>query len=309
MLLIKSLPVRILRVGCYDAAAGVDYGSQSVFVEEDLKVLRLASLCPVARHKDIGMRHQLPRYLPLLRIGSSHYGSHIAVGSVHGVLSPLTHLVGHMLVQRSAVHQPVLKLPAGGIGGLHQHEYPSVTSVAHIHEGLHSVAPKIGIHCGEILVEGLQLLLSDLYLTQMSYGVGLRGGAYIASLHVTDHDQSLFMTVVHRLLVCRKSRDAELLVHRYLRLHRRDQIICGIHDGFVERQHGFRRCIETLSLFLCRSPLQLFRHELQIGIQSHDYRCLLIGYLIYQSGYHRFSCLRIPVSCRHSSSAPVCSSR
>ena len=56
----SELGVLILPV-CRDNAAGrIDDGTQSILIKEVYKILALAALCTVTRHKDIGLRHNFP---------------------------------------------------------------------------------------------------------------------------------------------------------------------------------------------------------------------------------------------------------
>ena len=68
----------------------------------------------------------------------------------------------------------------------------------------------------------------------MTNRISCRCRTNISSFYISDDNQSFFLTVIYRLLKCRKSRKTELFIHRDLWFYCRDQIIRLIYDFFIE---------------------------------------------------------------------------
>ena len=237
------------------------------------QVLALSSLGSVAGHQDIGFGHDLAQHLTHLWIGGSYHCAHITVLFAHQLRSPGGHLLAHQLIEGTALDLLILEFAAGGIGSLHKNENTLLLFFAHIQEGIHSVRPKIGIHGHKVLPKGHILLTSYFHPSQMSYRVSRGRRTNVSTLDVTDHHQSLFLAVLHRLLESHKSRDPELLIHGDLRLYRRDQIPGLVHDLLVKLPDGFRRALQCLSVLGKSFLLYLFRHIFQHRVQAyHDRR-------------------------------------
>ena len=193
------------------------------------------------------MRHQLTKHLRLLRIGCSDHCSHIAVRAVHRLLAPLTDLFSDHLVHMTAVlGLNVLKLSARGIGGLYQNKDALVLLIADIHKRFDSICSKIRIYGCKILIKRTDSVSADLNSSKVSSRICLRGRSDVSALHVTDHNQPLFLTVANRLPVCDHPRNSELLIHRNLRLHRRNQVCNRIHNLLVEAPDRLCRSAKIL---------------------------------------------------------------
>ena len=173
-----------------------------------------------------------------LRIGSADNSSYIAVFVAHAFLAPGSDMLAHDLIEGTAVDETVLKLSAGGIGGLHQYENTFFLLFADVDEGFDAVGSEIGVHGSEILIKTGKFLASHLYFPQMAYCVSCGGGADIASLDVADDYQIFFLTIIDGLLESDETFDTELLVHGDLRFHRRDQVINMVDDLFVVLPDG-----------------------------------------------------------------------
>ena len=233
------------------------------------QILTLSALSSVAGHQDKGLGHDFAQSLAHLRVGCPYYSAHVAVGTAHALLSPAVHHLSHDLVERSAVHQPILELPAGGIGRLDQNEQPLMLLFAHIHKGLDAVGSQIGIYRGEILVEWRIGAASHRDPAQMGGGVGRGSGTDVPSLHIADHDQILLVTIVHRLLESDHPRDAELLVHGDLGLDRGNQIVNRIHNSLVVLPHRLGGSLQRLAEFLVCFLYDVLRYIGEHRIQSH----------------------------------------
>ena len=93
----------------------------------------------------------------------------------------------------------------------------------------------------------------------MAHRIGFRGGSDVPSLHVADHHQALFLTVIHGLLIGDHAFHAKLFIHGDLRLHGRDQIRHRVHDPLIELPDGLRRPLQGLSAFRKSRFLNLLR--------------------------------------------------
>ena len=117
----------------------------------------------------------------------------------------------------------------------------------------------------------------------MSSCVCFGGGADIAPLYITDHDEALGPAVVDRPLVCDHTRDPELLIHGNLRLDSGDQVAYSVRDLFVELKDRLcRDHILFLAVFGNRAFCGLFRflqnktgNEGEIGIEAYYDRSIL----------------------------------
>ena len=207
------------------------------------EVCALAALRAIAGHQNEALWHHLAKELTLLGIGCANHRADIAVGIAHALCAPLCHLLADDLIQGLTVHDAILELSAGRIGGLHQNEDTLLLFLTNLHEGLHAVASKVGIHGHEILIKAVERIRSHADLAEMSDRIRFRSGSNVAALDVADHDKSLFLTVVHSLLEGNQSGDPKLLIHGDLRLYGRHQVINGIHDALIILPDGFCRAL------------------------------------------------------------------
>ena len=238
------------------------------------QILALASLCSVARNQDVCLRHDAPQYFSHLRISRSHNGSDVAVGIAHVLLAPCSHLLADPLIQRASVDQTILKFSAGRVGGLYQNEQAFFLLLADLDKRFHAVRAKVRIHGCKILMESCIRLGTHLNMTQMAYRISLGSGTDIAALYVSDNHQSFFLAVRNGSLISCHSRNAELLIHRHLRLYRRDQIISRINDRLVELPDRLCRSLQCLTVLGKRFFLHMLRHIGQHRVQSYDDRCI-----------------------------------
>ena len=114
--------------------------------------------------------------------------------------------------------QAVLELSAGVVGGFYKNKESLILFPAHIHKGLQPVCAQIRIYRNKIGMETGAHGISNLYPAQKARGIGGGGGTVIPSLNVTDHDQSLILTVVYRLCISLQPLDAKHLIQRDLLL-------------------------------------------------------------------------------------------
>ena len=242
------------------------------------QICALTALCAISRHQNIGFRHDLTQDLPLLRISGAHHGSYITVGIAHAGCAPGCHLLSHDLIKRPVrtlhtSYQPVLKLPAAGIGRLHQNKKTFLLFLTHLDKRLHPIGTKIGVHRHKIFVKSSAHGTAHLHLSQMAHRIGFRCRTDITALDITDDHQPFLLTIFHGLLEGDKPFHAELLIHGDLRLHRRDQIVDGIHDRLVIQPDRLCRSLHRLPVLRISLLLYMLRHELQNRIQpGHDGR-------------------------------------
>ena len=155
------------------------------------QILALAALGSVARHQDVRLRHHLAHHLADLRIGRAHYRAHIAVVLAHALRAPLGHLFSHILIQRPLQYQPILKFPAGRIGGLYKDKDTLLFLLADLDEGIDPVGAQVGIDRGKIFVKGDVFFASHPDFAQMPDGIRRRGGTDVPPLDIADDHQIL----------------------------------------------------------------------------------------------------------------------
>ena len=126
--------------------------------------------------------------------------------------------------------------------------------------GLMPSEPRYGFTVAKSSPNGVSHRCTDLHLTKMCCRISCGGRADIPTLHITDHNESFFVAVVHRSLESCKTRNSELLIHRNLRLHCRDQIIYFIYNRLIVLPYSLGRTFQRLAIFLKRSCLYLFRN-------------------------------------------------
>ena len=91
--------------------------------------------------------------------------------------------------------------PLEGLEVFYKNKDSLILFPAHIHKGLYPVGAQVRIYRNKIGMESGAHGISNLYPAQMARGIGGGGGTDIPSLNVSDHDQSLFLTVVYRLCI------------------------------------------------------------------------------------------------------------
>ena len=79
------------------------------------------------------------------------------------LFSPGGHLFAHPLIQRTPVDQPVLKFPAGGIGGFHQNKKTLFLLFRHLDKRFDTIGSQIGIDRHKIFVKSVILFGSHVY--------------------------------------------------------------------------------------------------------------------------------------------------
>ena len=224
------------------------------------QVFALSSLSAIARHQDVGFRHDLTQYLSHFRIGCAYNGSDIAVGTSHALLAPFIHLLTYQLIERTSVDQLILKFSAGRIGCFYQDEKAFLFFLAYLHKGLYTVRSQIRVDRHKILIERCVSIASHLYFSDMSCCVSRRSRSDVSALDIANDYQPLLLTVIHSLFKRHKPRDPKLLVHRNLRLHCRDQIIGLVHNFFIELPDGLRCSFQRLAVLCIRFFLYMLRH-------------------------------------------------
>ena len=116
----------------------------------------------------------------------------------------------------------------------------------------------------------------------MSYCIRFGSRTDIASLNITDHNKALFLAVINCLLKCDHSGDTELLIHSYLRLYCRNQIINGIHNSLIILPDCFSCALQGLAKFSEGFLADVLRNEFHHRIQTyHDGGIRLLD-LLYQ---------------------------
>ena len=252
----------------------------------------LSALCTVARNKDERLRHDFTQYLSHLRISRTYDRADVAVLISHALSSPLGNLLTYELVERTAIDQLILELAAGWIGCLYENEESLLFSLAHLEKRLDAIRAEVWIHGRKVLAERSCHHCADLHLTKMCCCISCGGRADIPTLHITDHNESFFVAVVHRSLKSCKTRNSELLIHRNLRLHCRDQIIYFIYNRLIVLPYSLGRTFQRLAIFLKCSCLYLFRNIGKHRIESDYDRCICLLYICNQFLNHRFSPFR-----------------
>ena len=152
---------------------------------------------------------------------------------------PLCYLFTNQFIQRTTVDQTILELSAGWIGGLYENKDSFLFFFAYIHKRLDTIGSQIWIYCSKILIKTGICFASDLYFSEMSGRIGCGCGTDIPTLYISDHNQIFLVAVIYRLLECRYTCHTKLLIHRDLRLHCRNQVVCCIDNSFIVLPDGF----------------------------------------------------------------------
>ncbi len=226
--------ILLLLISRNNSPRRIDHGAKPVLIEKVNQIGALTSLRPITRHQDIAFGHQAAQRLSHLRIRRPDNGPDITVRVAHAAFGPFGNLFPDPLIERPAVRNPILKLAARRVRRLHQHKNPLLFLSAHVQKRLYAVRPQIRVHRRKILVKRRVFLLPHLHLSQMPRGISGGSRADIAALYIADHNQILFVAVIHRPPEHRKPRQPKLLVHGNLRLHRRNQIIHGVHNRLIK---------------------------------------------------------------------------
>ena len=203
------------------------------------QILALSSLCTITRYQNERFRHHFTKNFSLLRIRCSDNCSNIAVGISHTFASPLCYLFTNQFIQRTTVDQTILELSAGWIGGLYENKDSFLFFFAYIHKRLDTIGSQIWIYCSKILIKTGICFACDLYFSEMSGRIGCGCGTDIPTLYISDHNQIFLVAVIYRLLECRYTGHTKLLIHRDLRLHCRNQVVCCINNSFIVLPDGF----------------------------------------------------------------------
>ena len=135
------------------------------------QILSFSALRAIARHEDIGFRHDLSERLSHLGISCPYNGAHITVRISHNFFAPGCHFLAYEFIERAAIDQLILELSAGRIGSLDQHEYAFFLFLTYIQERIHSVRAKIRIDRYEILIKRRIGLVPYLDPADMSCGI------------------------------------------------------------------------------------------------------------------------------------------
>ena len=192
-----------------------------------------------------------------------------------------------MLVKRSAVNQSVLKLAAAWIGRLYQKKQSFLLFLTDINKRLHAINAKIRINRHKILAKARIHIRPDLHLTQMCRRICRRGRTNITALNITNDNQPFFLTIIDRSLKHRKSWNPKLLIHRNLRLYRRNQIVNIINNFLIKKPNRFCRPLKRLALFFKRRFLDMLWYKLHHRVEPHDNRRTRTNNQFNQLVYHR----------------------
>ena len=120
----------------------------------------------------------------------------------------------------------------------------------------------------------------------MSDRIGFGSGTDIAALYIADDNQSFFPAVIYRTLIYEEPFNAELFIHRNLRLHRRNQIADMVYNLFVESPDSFRRPFHCFAVFRKSLLLQMLRNIFQHRIKPDYNRRSCPLYVLNQFIYH-----------------------
>ena len=213
------------------------------------QIFALSALCTISRYQNVRFWHHFAKHFSHLRICGSYNSSDIAVLVTHTVSAPLCYFFSNQLVQWFSVDQLILKFSAGRIGCLHKNKKTFFVFFADIDERIHPVRTKVWVHCCKVLIKWNVLFASHFNASQMSHCIRCGSRTDISTFDISDHHQIFGFTVIHCLFERLDSRNSELLIHRDLRLHCRNQIICLVHNLFVKLPDCFCRPFQCLSEF------------------------------------------------------------
>ena len=170
------------------------------------------------------MRHTRSELRKHLRVSRTDHRADIGPFALHEGLTPGRGEIRDPRIERLAVNQPILQLAARGIRGLDEHKNTLIAASADLKEGLYAVAAEVGVHGCHIRVKGEELLLAYGNAAEVSLRIGRRSRTDVAALHIRNDNEPELLCKPHGLLVGNETRNAELLVHGNLGLHRRNQI-------------------------------------------------------------------------------------
>src|SRR5699024_1164748 len=108
-----------------------------------------------------------------------------------------------------------------------------------------------------------------------------------------DHDKIFFFTVIYRLLICLKPRNAELFVHGDLRFHSGDQIVNSVYDSLIVLPDSLRSAFQSLPVFPKSFLFDVFGDIAEHGIQSHNDRRIGLTDFLDQFIYHDYFLLKM----------------
>ena len=220
------------------------------------------------------MRHARSELRKHLRVGRADHRTDIGPRALHEGLAPGGGEIRDPRIERLAVNQLILQLAARRIRSLDEHKNTLVTASADLKERLYAVAAEVGVHGRHIRVKGEELLLADGDAAEVSLRIRRRGRTDVAALHIGNHDEPELLRKANGLFIGDEAGNSELLVHRNLRLHGRNQICRRLEDGLVKAPAGLGRSLQIFALFGKRGFFYLVRNIRQHGIQTHADRCL-----------------------------------